>query len=480
MTRKYLEAADLSPCDGYAISILDSNNGAQILDALSVMPSDAFFLIVPECARIREDIFDVLNVARECRPDVDIFYADEAVHSPRENTTTHFCKPELNLSLLIAYDYVGFPLIIRCGILRRLLNGCGKITHTSLYKIPLQCANLGIVFKRIAEVLVINERARPHASLPDRIAILDEEFRKSASSFYFCKGMTDDSVRMNRVFQTYPPVTLVIPTNRSANKASGDSRPLILDLLESLVGVTWPMDKLTVLIGDDKGAGEIYDGREWPFKLKVVDTHRGNAPFNYAKKMNSLWALCETENIIFMNDDIVVDDRDFIEALLTFSIESGVGGAGARLKFPSGKLQHAGMVGGIFEVFAHPWYAQSADCLTYGDWAAVHRDCSAVTGAVFATRRSVLEEINGFDEFFALDFNDTDMCLRMKALGYRIIYTPFATLTHNESASRAGHVTPGEQIMRFLTKWRDAIKNDPMYNSNLSRNQDNVVCHLDS
>jgi len=64
-------------------------------------------------------------------------------------------------------------------------------------------------------------------------------------------------------------------------------------------------------------------------------------------------------------------------------------------------------------------------------------------------------------------------------LGYRIVYTPFANLTHYESASRKAHFAPGDQVMTFLSKWRDAIDVDPMYNPHLSRNQDEVVCHLD-
>jgi len=240
------------------------------------------------------------------------------------------------------------------------------------------------------------------------------------------------------------------------------------------------MDKLTVIVGDDKGINGIYDGTKWPFELKVVDTYKNNVAFNYARKMNELWRLSETEHVILMNDDIVANSKDFIESLLTFSTESSVGGVGACLVFPNGNLQHAGMVGGIFEVFAHPWYNKPPEVKTYNDWALIHREYSAVTGAVFATRRSVLEEINGFDEFFALDFNDTDMCLRMKLLGYKIVYTPYANMTHHESASRGTDFAPGEQIMKFLNKWRDVIKNDPMYSPNLSRNQDNVVCHFDT
>jgi len=72
------------------------------------------------------------------------------------------------------------------------------------------------------------------------------------------------------------------------------------------------------------------------------------------------------------------------------------------------------------------------------------------------------------------------MCLRMKLLGYKIVYTPYANMTHHESASREANFAPGEQILKFLNKWRDVIKDDSMYSQSLSRNQDNIVCHLDT
>jgi O-antigen biosynthesis protein len=112
---------------------------------------------------------------------------------------------------------------------------------------------------------------------------------------------------------------------------------------------------------------------------------------------------------------------------------------------------------------------------TYNDWALVHREWSMVTGAVFATRRSVLELLKGFDERFSLEFNDVDLCLRMKLLGFKIVYTPFAEMIHFEKASR-GSVRPrGDQVAMFLKRWDELLHHDPAFHPGFDMH--NVYIH---
>jgi GT2 family glycosyltransferase len=98
----------------------------------------------------------------------------------------------------------------------------------------------------------------------------------------------------------------------------------------------------------------------------------------------------------------------------------------------------------------------------------VVRDCSAVTAACMMMRRSLFDEVGGFDETLPIDFNDVDLCLRLRRLGYAIVYTPLALLYHHESATR-GHFHLPEYQDLFLQRWGRQIRNgDPYYNRNLT------------
>ncbi|MDT8870494.1 glycosyltransferase [Komagataeibacter rhaeticus] len=97
------------------------------------------------------------------------------------------------------------------------------------------------------------------------------------------------------------------------------------------------------------------------------------------------------------------------------------------------------------------------------------REWSMVTGAVFATRRTVLERINGFDERFSLEFNDIDLCLRIRNLGYRLVYNPDAVFTHAEKISRGETIPPGEERALFLSRWSRWLENDPASHPRFAR-----------
>jgi GT2 family glycosyltransferase len=83
-------------------------------------------------------------------------------------------------------------------------------------------------------------------------------------------------------------------------------------------------------------------------------------------------------------------------------------------------------------------------------------------------RRSLFDQLGGFDEGFPVDFNDVDLCLRLRERGYLIVYTPLALLYHHESATRRGfHGQPYQE--RFMRRWGSYIRSgDPYYNRNLT------------
>ena len=118
---------------------------------------------------------------------------------------------------------------------------------------------------------------------------------------------------------------------------------------------------------------------------------------------------------------------------------------------------------------AHLYHSFPGEHVGYNGVTHVIRNYSAVTGACLATRREVLTRVGGFDEGFAVDFNDTDLCLRIREAGWRIAYTPYCELLHFEGRS-AQRTAPAEhERLRFASRWRKYMEADPGYNVNLSR-----------
>jgi len=192
--------------------------------------------------------------------------------------------------------------------------------------------------------------------------------------------------------------------------------------------------------------------------------------FNWAAINNFAAATCKTDMLLFLNNDIEATSPGWLHALVELGQRPEIGAVGARLIYPDGSLQHAGVVLGLGGVASHIFIGMPKGIRGYFSWDGVVRGYSALTAACMLVRRSVFEEMGGFDEAFAVAFNDVDFCIRLGQRGYRLLYTPHAELTHYESVSR-GLSGYARDYQEFLPRWIDHLRQDPSYNPNLGRLQ---------
>jgi GT2 family glycosyltransferase len=437
-------------------------------DPLARVPDapDAFAVFAQADALAMPGFERAVLLAADAYPGAQLLYGSDAALGERGPERLRL-KPAFNQTLLYADDYIGAPLVVRGSALHALGGLRPEMGEAALYDLTLRAAALGMGVEALRQTLLAYPGARPKVAAGDRRRALDA--RLANELFEVAPGRTEASFALRRLFDAHPEVTVVVPT-RQSGPADGSGPPYVVELLDSLAGLDWPMDRLAVLVGDDSEAQATFADGRWPFRVRRIATPRPpGEPFSYAAKMNRLWRAAETEQLVLVNDDVTVRGPGWLKALLTFSMQADVGGCGGRLLFPDGRLQHAGMAGGLFGGVTHLWAGQPGDRPTYQDWALVHREWSAVTGAVFATRRSAMEAADGFDERFSLEYNDVDLCFRLRLMGYRIVCTPFAEGVHREMASR-GYAPPDpEQTALFLSRWRELLADDPAYHPRLTR-----------
>jgi GT2 family glycosyltransferase len=148
-----------------------------------------------------------------------------------------------------------------------------------------------------------------------------------------------------------------------------------------------------------------------------------------------------------------------------------VGAVGGKLLYPDGRVQHAGVVLGLHGLAGHVFRSRldTTAPLEYGAYAHVARNYSAVTAACMLSRKSLFDEVGGFNERdLPVAWNDVDYCLRLRERGYRVVFTPYALLRHRESQSRDGAVKDPAEIAFMQARWKSLIDRDPYYNPNLS------------
>ena len=185
--------------------------------------------------------------------------------------------------------------------------------------------------------------------------------------------------------------------------------------------------------------------------------------FHYPR-MNRLGAdAAKGDILVFLNDDVEPLDRNWLILLVGQVIRPGIGVVGAKLLYPSGTVQHAGVALGMVDGAGHP--GRGVLRSMFWKWLDFTRDVSAVTGACLAISRSLFGELGGFDDRFPENYNDVDLCLRARAAGWRVIYEAGAILRHREATTRVAQTTLAEREL-FAARWGTLLDHpDPYYNS---------------
>ena len=197
-------------------------------------------------------------------------------------------------------------------------------------------------------------------------------------------------------------------------------------------------------------------------------------PFNYSAVNNLGVAQASGQVLCFLNDDIEIGTPDWLTELVARVHLAGVGAAGPLLHYPSGAIQYAGILLGVGGVADHAFRNMEPGHVGYFARGVLEQDYSALTAACLVMRREAFEAVGGFDAALPAAFNDIDLCLRIRRLGWRLIWTRLAALTHHESltfgppttADRRAQFEHDRALMR--RRWEAVIENDPCYNPNLS------------
>lgn len=175
----------------------------------------------------------------------------------------------------------------------------------------------------------------------------------------------------------------------------------------------------------------------------------------FAKACNQGAQAAQGKYLLFLNNDTVVQPG-WLEPLLK-AIQYGEADiCGARLLYPDGRCQHAGIAfderGLGYHIFAG--FPGDAPEVTQ------RREMQAVTGACLMISKQLFAELEGFDEEFHNGFEDVDLCLRAGEYGKKILYLPESVVIHyaEQTPGRKDHDIPNMQ--RFSKRWSGKLRQD--------------------
>ena len=383
-------------------------------------------------------------------PDAKFIYTDEIIADGKLVAVDAFLKPAFDDVLLSGVNYINHLSLYRCDRLNEiggfregfdgsqdydlLLRYLAGLEPSAIRHLPYPAyiwrrdgASYSVKFIDKATSNARRAISQAHESAPVEPALNKDLHRP----------------RFEARLAPAPKVSIVIP-----NK---DSFDLISRLVDGLLHATrYPDFEICVV---DNGSTDprvlaLYERlqREEPkFRVDIAP-----APFNFSRQVNRGMHLATGELMLLLNNDIEIREPDWLMEMASCFAYPRTGIVGARLLYPDDTLQHAGVIVGLGGLAGHWFVGQGAD--HPGPMARLHvrSSLTAVTGACMMISKACLDAVGPFDEEnFAIAYNDVDFCLRAKAAGFRTVYTPFAALTHWESATR-GRDDRGPNRARFV------------------------------
>lgn len=333
---------------------------------------------------------------------------------------------------------------------------------TSLYDIFLCCAEPDRTYHLPGSVAAL-PRIDASAATAELVA---------ASKAYFARAGIEanveprkagllPAVQVKRAVDWNERTTIIIPTRNRAE--------LLKRCIETVMPAANETNARILVVDNSSTEPETLDYLDG-LSAQEIDVISVEGPFNFAFINNAAVACVDTDNICFLNNDVEALDDGWLAEMLWRLAAPDVGAVGAKLLWPSSVVQHGGVVLGANFSAAHAFNDRMDGDPGYGDLLQVAHECSAVTGACLLMRKSDFVTVGGMDEIrFPISFNDIDLCLKLRHLGRRIVFTPDAKLVHLESASRGRDSAPDRrarfrrELSILRAKWGEVLLDDPYY-----------------
>ncbi len=412
------------------------------------------------------------------RPETDLVYSDEdKIDASGRRFDPHF-KTDWNPELLLGKNFISHLGVYRTALLKQIGGFRAGMEGSQDYDLALRF----IEKTQPERILHLPQILYHWRAIPGSVAFSEEEktyaherAREAIAQSFKRQGQ---SARVENGFgfmhrvrlelpDSPPPVSVIIPTR--------DRR----DLLETIAeGVRFATDypHIELIVVDNQSTAP--DTLDYFRVLKQdprVRILRYDAPFNYAAMMNFAAREAKHPILALLNNDLRLLSRDWLTEMVTLVLKPGVGCVGAKLLYPNRTVQHAGVYLGIGGVADHLFRHQPQDSNIAQGAVQLTTAVSAVTAACLVVRKETFEKVGGFNaEDLSVGYNDVDFCLKVRDLGLRNLWTPYAQLIHLESANRGSDASGAarnrlEREAQWMKKqWGPALDNDPYLSPNIS------------
>ena len=421
--------------------------------------------------------YEIVKALQEYR--YDVLYTDE---DKFDDSTKMYndpnLKPDFSEDLLRSHNYITHLFIVNKKIVNEVGYYNSEFDGSQDYDYIFRCVEKANAVYHIPRILY-HWRMHPESTAqnPENKMYCYDAGKRAIEAHYKRVGV-EATVEFlpkpmygmyHTIYSTKdnPLVSILIPNY--------NHKAILKTCIDSLYNVNTYKNFEIVIVENNSTEQEIFDYykelQSEHDNIQVV-TYKGE--FNYSRINNFGMKYTNGDYVLLLNNDTEVISPNALSEMVGCILRPEVGAVGAKLLYEDDTVQHAGVVIGFSGYAGHVNHGINKDDYGYMVRARINCNYSAVTAACMMVKKSVFNQVGGFDEQFVVACNDVDLCLKICKEKYLIVYNAFALWHHYESKSRGYDDASQEktwrfnkEVEKFQDKWKDVLINgDPFYNSN--------------
>ncbi|WP_194788000.1 glycosyltransferase [Pseudomonas sp. UFMG81] len=437
----------------------------QLNQRLNEEPQADWIILMQPGDRLHPHALVIMAERMVLRPDCACVYADEGAHDGLRASSPVF-KPDFNLDLMRSMPYVGRVLAFDSAMVRDIGGFDAAFQdlapHDVIWRM-VESRGLHVV-EHIAELLV-QSRTTYEGWL---VNVASQGVADKVVHAHLRRLNVQGRVEtlggglFTRVFYAHDataPVSILVRAGRDVQA--------LVRCVESIFEHTAYANHEVLIVTDGHEPQPLVDwlqamrglGSE---QLRVVSGN-GLTP---AAALNQASSLARGDYLLLLDAQCMVFERGWLDELMSHARRPEVGVVGPKLCDADGKVAGAGLVLGLHGPAGTPFLGYSASSASYMSRADLVQNWSAVSQDCLLVRREIFVALGGLDcERLQQGLLDADLCLRVRELGYLVVWTPHALVAKLGTAAVNTLECDKEA---FYERWLPQVANDPAYNRNLS------------
>lgn len=425
-------------------------------------------------------------------PNVLVAYSDEDSIDLAGRRAGPVFKTPFNYERLLSHNFVNHLLAVRTALARSVGGFQSRFDGAQDHDFLLRLTEIAspAAISHVPQILYhwrsfpggrsFSQRRREAIAEARRLAVEEHLTRRGLRA-----NVRSEDNGLNRIHwpvPEQPSVTVIVPTR--------DRPDLLCACLAGILHVT-DYEKLDLIVVDNSESGsaepELLAAQLLPDpRISVIHSP---APFNHSALNNEAALASRSDVLVLMNDDILIIEPQWLTEMVSLAVRPETGAVGAKLFYPDGRIQHAGIVLGLgrLGIAGHELRGVPSGTPGAQNRLLVTRRVDAVTAGCLVIERRKFLAVSGFDpDEFPVAFNDVDLCLRLEQAGLQNVWTPHARLVHLESASRGGPGKPGDverleqAAERMKSRWGPRLSARTDYHPALSMDDESFSLDLRS